>query len=249
MNEDGTIPKDRVPKNVDGYINSSGGFAGGSGSQAGAGGASIGVKASSGTGGSAGHTATTQNGGAMGNSATSTSGFAGGARSTAGTGGAVGVDSKSERGGAAGQGAIAGDGFCGGYEAQTTVNDDGVTHIDAIQLGTGTNSNEKTLQVYDYQLMRANGRIPIERMGVTVSESQTIVFSSDYQTEIDYVFGSGTYKADVVISNSNESDNSRQVPVNTVCILGANKIIFTKPQGVTTQTSIDITYKVIEYKN
>lgn len=36
--------------------------------------------------------------------------------------------------------------------------------IDAIQLGTGTNHAARTLQVYNYQLMDANGYVPNERL-------------------------------------------------------------------------------------
>ena len=36
--------------------------------------------------------------------------------------------------------------------------------IDAIQLGSGTNKNKKTLQVYEYQLLDAEGNIPKERL-------------------------------------------------------------------------------------
>lgn len=36
--------------------------------------------------------------------------------------------------------------------------------IDAIQLGSGTNKNKKTLQVYGYQLLDAEGNIPKERL-------------------------------------------------------------------------------------
>lgn len=57
---------------------------------------------------------------------------------------------------------MAGKGFSGGYKAKVgSVNS---TAIDAIQLGEGTNSAEKTLQVYGYQLMDADGKIPEERL-------------------------------------------------------------------------------------
>ena len=58
-------------------------------------------------------------------------------------------------------------GFAGGYIAKTI--DDEDNGIDAIQLGTGTNSTAKTLQVYEYQLMDANGYIPKERLDIPYS--------------------------------------------------------------------------------
>ena len=79
-----------------------------------------------------------------------------------GKGGAIGKNSSAQNGGAVGSGASTDDGFAGGYNAKTVLAS-GST-IDAIQLGTGTNSNSKTLQVYNYQLMDADGNIPLERL-------------------------------------------------------------------------------------
>lgn len=56
----------------------------------------------------------------------------------------------------------AGAGFAGGSGAKAV--DSSNNGIDAIQLGTGTNSAAKTLQAYGYQLMDANGKIPMERL-------------------------------------------------------------------------------------
>lgn len=65
-------------------------------------------------------------------------------------------------GGAIGSGSTAGDGFAGGKGAETI--DSTGDPIDAIQLGTGTNSKPKTLKVYNYDLMDADGKIPAERL-------------------------------------------------------------------------------------
>ena len=65
-------------------------------------------------------------------------------------------------GGAFGSGARAGAGFAGGAQAKTT--DAEGAAIDAIQLGTGTNSAANTLQIYDKQLLDADGFIPAERL-------------------------------------------------------------------------------------
>lgn len=113
-------------------------------------------------------------GGAVGKDASASSGGAIGYRATSGVGGAVGENANATRGGAVGEGASAtsggavgedaktSTGFAGGVGAKTVdANNQG---IDAIQLGRGTNPNEKTLQVYDYQLMDANGKIPAERL-------------------------------------------------------------------------------------
>ena len=81
---------------------------------------------------------------------------------TADGGFAGGNDATAESGGAVGSGAIAGDGFAGGKNAATKDADG--AGIDAIQLGTGTNSVPKSLQVYDYQLMDADGNVPLARI-------------------------------------------------------------------------------------
>ena len=70
--------------------------------------------------------------------------------------------SSATKGGAIGNGTITGDGFAGGNGAKTI--DTNENPIDAIQLGTGTNSIPKSLQVYNYQLMGADGNIPLERL-------------------------------------------------------------------------------------
>lgn len=91
-------------------------------------------------------------------------GLAGGLRASVWTG------TTGDAGGAAvGRDALAANGFAGGMNAKTAVKESGpsgeiLSPIDAVQLGTGTNPNPKTLQVYNYQLLDANGKIPAERL-------------------------------------------------------------------------------------
>lgn len=133
------------------FVTEKGGFQGGVGATA-TNGAAIGNGASSGA-----------TGGAVGTKAkTGTGGFAGGYNASASTGGTIGKDSKTTTGGAAGQGAVSGNGFAGGYNAKCDSSSGKA--IDAIQLGTGTNTTAKSLQVYDKQVMDADGKIPWERM-------------------------------------------------------------------------------------
>lgn len=59
---------------------------------------------------------------------------------------------------------------------------------ESIQLGNGINNNANTLQVYDYQLMDANGKIPSERiktLNVSVPKSWTANASGGYKQTID----------------------------------------------------------------
>lgn len=122
-----------------------------------------------------GYGASTTVGGAIGKNAKSTYGGAVGSGADTGYGGAVGQNSESLSGGAVGQQALAyhggaignsakaGNGFAGGQNAKAI--DSSGEGIDAIQLGSGTNNTQKTLQVYGYRLMNADGSIPPERLG------------------------------------------------------------------------------------
>lgn len=109
----------------------------------------------------------TQYGGfAHGENASTSQGAAIGNNANAGTGAAIGYGAKATSGGAVGYGAMATSGFSGGFKARAIRYDENqnAIHIDAVQLGEGTNQEEKTLQVYNYKLMNADGTIPAERM-------------------------------------------------------------------------------------
>ena len=124
------------------------------------GGFAAGYQASSGDGGAVGYQAKVNYGGGAVGYNTETD-----------YGGAMGNDSKSEAGCAIGNAAITSDGVAVGKNAKTI--DSSGNGIDAIQLGTGTNSTEKTIQVYNYQLMSANGKIPADRLSSHASTSNT----------------------------------------------------------------------------
>lgn len=163
------IPLDEVLSNKADKQTEDGGFVGGDGATLNAygpdgyGGAAIGKNAKSVEGGGAvGEGAIGDNGGGVGYNAQGLNG-----------GGAVGYKASATYGGAVGSGAKTERGFAGGYEAQTVNGSN--TAIDAIQLGTGTNSNERTLQVYDYQMMDENGNIPTERLKKANTYSSTPV--------------------------------------------------------------------------
>lgn len=100
-------------------------------------------------------------------------GFYGGENASAIQGGAIGDNAKTIMGGSVGRGAVSGNGFSGGANAKVAETSASVW-IDAIQLGTGTNNTEKTLQVYDYQLMDANGHIPNDRMPTKADKSASV---------------------------------------------------------------------------
>ena len=119
-------------------------------------------KANSSGGFAGGTSSIAQSGGAIGLNAKANYGGAVGGHAEASVGGAVGYSAKVTNGGSIGGGAQTSDGFAGGYK-EKTVNASG-SAIDAIQLGMGTNCATRTLQVYNYQLMDANGYVPNERL-------------------------------------------------------------------------------------
>ncbi len=106
-------------------------------------------------------------------------------------------------GGAVGESAIAGDGFAGGKQAQAM--SDTANPIDAIQLGKGWNKQPKTLQVYDHQLMDADGNIPAERLknapafkdviNVTINNSAS--WNWDDISELKTIYGNGSYLVNI----------------------------------------------------
>ena len=157
------------------HINDNGGFAHGENASAKGGGAAIGKGATE-----------TNSGGAVGSGTSSGGGFAGGSAATTTFGGAVGSIAEAYKGGAVGNAARTGDGFAGGYSAKTVTT--GGAKIDAIQLGTGTNSNPKTLQIYDYQLLDAVGKIPSDRMPTNYRK----IVVGTYTGTGSYVVGTAT---------------------------------------------------------
>ena len=116
-----------------------------------------------------GENALAEDGGAIGKNAHTYTGGAVGYNAYTADGGAVGLNSEAFNGGAIGQNAYAQNGFAGGYNAKTG---DGIQN--AIQLGEGTNNSEKTLQVYNYQLMDADGHIPNDRMPTKADKSASV---------------------------------------------------------------------------
>lgn len=104
---------------------------------------------------------------------TSGGGFKGGMGASATSGGAIGYSAVSYNGFAGGDNSFAAvsGGVAVGADAKALVDN-------AIQLGTGTNSNEGTLQVRDYQLLDENGKIPSERLSNT--SNPNLLINSDF---------------------------------------------------------------------
>lgn len=130
--------------------NENGGFTGGADTYLGSTGAALGKQAQSENGGAAGEGSQSESGGSIGKRAITI------------IGGSVGEEAYSMGGGSVGSGAKTSDGFAGGKDAKTVADDPeyGSVEIDAVQLGTGTNSNEYTAQIYDYPLIANDAETP-----------------------------------------------------------------------------------------
>lgn len=154
------------------------GFIGGSEARLnGVGGAAIGYKAQASLGGAAGNTSKADEGGAVGYGANTNHG------------GAVGKDAQSMHGGAVGRNAVTRLGAAIGDGAQT-VDAEG-NAITAIQLGTGTNTEEGTAKFFDYTMMNADGTIPRERIPMSINRYDVSALPSKSQT---YDFSDGVSK-------------------------------------------------------
>lgn len=81
-------------------------------------------------------------------------------------------------------------GFEGGKSAKAQ--DTNGISINSVQLGEGTNPNEKTLQVYDYQLMDASGNVPKERITNAVSDKAIAVSLTN--VDINTIIAPGIYE-------------------------------------------------------
>ena len=126
--------------------------AGGNASLSGNGGA-VGLNSIAGNGGAIGEGSQASIGGAAGYQAETVTGGAVGSQSNSVSGGAIGNRATTTAGGAVGSFSVSGSGFAGGLNAKTQ--DASANPIDAVQLGTGTNTQPKTLQIYNDNIYNA----------------------------------------------------------------------------------------------
>jgi len=144
------------------------------------------------TGGAIGQDSEAQYGGAVGFEAATGDGAAVGNEAVSVDGAALGGRAKARFGGAVGWMARTLNGFAGGNQARTET--DPNNQIDAIQLGTGTNPNVNTLQIYTHQLLDASGNIPSGRMtanAVLYGAVQTLTAPEQEQARTNIGIGGG----------------------------------------------------------
>jgi hypothetical protein len=148
-------------------VTTNGGFQAGTGAAADTG-AAVGKSASAtAAGGAIGQDAVANHGGAVGFAAVTQDGGAIGQGAYAGYGGAVGFAAWADGGGAVGQETKTFEGFAGGKNAVCSTNGTyAALGINAVQLGTGSNTVPFSFKVYGYTMMNADGSIPIARTGV-----------------------------------------------------------------------------------
>lgn len=98
------------------------------------------------------------------------------------TGISIGNDANTETGIAIGNDASANIGIAIGNDAYTF--DDEQIHKDNIQIGTGCNKKEKTVQFYNFQILDRNGHIPEERLSniMTINEEGKLVITLNGQS-------------------------------------------------------------------
>ena len=122
---------------------------------------------------------------------TSTNGFIGGNNaSETGGGGAIGSGASTTSGGAVGSGAKSGSGFSGGSNAKSGTSSGAA--IDCIQLGTGTNSTAKTMQVYSKRITESDGSLTdVGKLSSlkTASKSNIVGAINELKTKDDTLSG------------------------------------------------------------
>ena len=194
---------DNIANNTTKIQNQNGGFSAGDGASAISGGGAVGYNASANYGGAVGYNARVSNyGGAVGRNAESNMGGAVGFDTRVNGGGAVGSGARATDGGAIGSGATNTIGFSGGYDAKTGTTLD---PIDAIQLGTGTNTIEKSLQIYNDNIYNANTH--------TLTAS-TITAASNLNCDTDNVWFGGGQSENVVDNHAIKTTSSSQTVNN-----------------------------------
>lgn len=185
-------------------------------------------------------------GGAVGNSANAIYGGGAVGNSTKAFygGGAVGSDAHADYGGAVGYGAdssdnlISGTGFAGGYNAKAK-------GPNRVQLGTGINATDGTMQFLSFPLVAADGKIPVERLPVWVNTNPAVVrtnlglgatnsvtFAGLTNTG-DTVLGSAVANSLATPVGTFEAPNATNTSSNRVANVGALRTVFTTPQSLT----------------
>ena len=143
------------------------------------GGGSVGALSNTDTGGAVGHGAIAiSGGGAVGSGANTQNGggAVGASASCSGSGGAIGFDARTSNG------------FAGGMMAKTVNSNN--SGIDAIQLGTGTNSTEKTLQIYNDNIYNANTHtLTVENAQIdgNITDGTNTVTVADIATKVKFI--------------------------------------------------------------
>jgi len=201
-------------------------------------GGAVGYFADTTSGGAVGSGADTTSGGAVGDSATATSGGAVGFGATATLGGAVGYGANVAGGGAVGNDSIATDGFAGGEGASAY-------GTGRVQLGTGVNSINSTIQFLD------SGSATATQFGYLSTLTSTPLETSDIGSNVqahsailDATTASFTTAKDTAISTNtaNIASNDTDIGVLTGSVVQNQTDIATNASGIATNLA-DIALK------
>lgn len=181
-----------------------------------------------------GYDAYAQGGVAIGGSARARRGGAIGVDTNTYGGGAIGNQAYSTNGGAIGSNTKTSIGFAGGQSAKTV--DASNNGIDAIQLGTGTNSIEKSLQIYDDNIYNANTHtLTAQNSHFTTTRTTDIAVTGElvlaYGGEIDNLsgptltHGTGLQQDSLYITASDLFLNNQEVEVVEAKSMGSSGYI------------------------
>lgn len=162
------------------------------------------------------------------------------------------------------------------YNNRIAIGRDAIAYADkVIQLGTGTNSNEKTFQVWDYQLLDGNtGKIPNERLNLGTKKylhriklnlsdqvggtapTKMAVIHLDYYSEQETAYTNPNF-ATIALTNSircsgyyTDTDTSLTEKnfVYEIALPQSNEFVLNSSFSITTQsTGSSITDEVIGY--
>lgn len=126
-----------------------------------------------------------------------------------------------------------------GYNSKTTVGN-------SIQLGTGTNSTANTFQVFNYQLLDATGKIPLERLPDGIGDGVEILVGT---TESPINFATSMevgklYSCQGVFNTTNEITDTSSIGYNKTIVFNSNYFLIYKSinnQVVILNTNVNTT--------
>lgn len=193
----------------------------------------------------AGNIAAAKTGGAIGRKAKAESGGAAGHEAVSDSGGAVGYGAKTTSGGALGSGAVSGSGFAGGINAKAAIQNSSTgafSGIDAIQLGTGTNTAAKTLQVYNKRIVESNGSLTdVGALSSLATSQKGTIIGAVNELHVKSHTHSNKAALDGITSDMMKSLNlqNKVYPIDISKVGSGNNILYITIAGITSYDQLN----------